>query len=166
MEVVIDKNAIQGLADEIIEAGLIVAGEIVKTSAIQNLQDRPGFEGKGFLEGQIDSEIIMNEKKVRISANTEYAAIQEFGGDIKPRNVKALTIPLNKEAQGKRAKDFPDLFLIKIHNKAFLVRKKGKQLQFMYLLRDQVHIPARPYLAPAVYNNLDKIIQGFANAAR
>lgn len=157
----IDTNILQKIAEDTIPSrleavGIFLEGEVISRVPVDS----------GFLKGNISHDVNNSEKTVRVTANTEYAAIQEFGGDIRPVNAGALTIPIHKEAKNKRASDFPDLFMVKIKNKAFLARKKGKKgIEFLFVLVDQVTIPAQPYLGPSLYSNLDKITEIFAHAA-
>lgn len=165
MKFTIDENIIFGMADDIIDAGLEAVGVLLEGEAIANVPIDTSF-----LKGQISREVNKAEKKVLVIANTEYAAMQEFGGDIRPSNAKALTVPIHKDAKGKRASDFTDLVLIKSKKgKSLLVKIIGKgknqKIQPMFVLVNKVTIPARPYLGPALYNNLDRITEIFASAA-
>jgi phage gpG-like protein len=83
------------------------------------------------------------------SPTVPYAAIHEFGGWVKPRNAKYLTIPQDPYFVGKRAREF-DLSVVKTKSgKLFLVQKQTGI--FAYLLRrEPVRIPPRPYLRPAM----------------
>ena len=47
------------------------------------------------------------------------ARVHEYGAVIKAKKKKNLTIPIHKDAKGKRVKDFPDIFFIK-SRKGFL----------------------------------------------
>ena len=72
--------------------------------------------------------------------NTEYAAMREFGGVIKPVNAKALAIPIHKKAKGVSPREFSDLFMIKKPGKdPLLARKKGKGIEIMYVLKKRVY---------------------------
>ncbi len=103
-------------------------------------------------------EITADSLIVRVGSNLEYAAIQEFGGDIKPDKAGALTIPIHPDAKNKRAPDFPDLFIVKTDTNTFLARKKGKKgIEFLFLLVKKATIPARPFIGPVLYSNADRI---------
>ena len=58
----------------------------------------------------------------------EGLAQRYFGGRIVPRTKRALTIPIDPRADGRRAGEFPDLFLWKDPDtgKAFLARGTGR----------------------------------------
>ena len=60
--------------------------------------------------------------------------------DIRPRNRQYLTIPMHREAFGKKAPDFNDLFVVKKKDgKAFLARNDGGNLSMMFFLAKHVH---------------------------
>jgi phage gpG-like protein len=102
--------------------------------------------------GHIES---LTSSTLIFGTNLEYAALHQYGGTITPKNAKALTIPLTREAaRSGGARRFPrPLFILKSDNgKAFLAEevakgKKGKtKLTLHYLLSQGVRIPARPFL--------------------
>jgi len=111
----------------------------------------------GALAASGQYEVFAEELFTRISFGGDkvpYAAIQEFGGEIS-KSDGALTIPIHPDAVHKHASDFTDLFkwVSPISGNIFLARKTGKgQIEVMFLLVKNVHIPADPYLRPAVYN--------------
>lgn len=75
------------------------------------------------------------------SANIDVPGVGRAYHDVTilPRLRKHLTIPMNREAYGKSATEFSDLFVVKKDDKAFLARQQGKgMLQFMYVLSDRV----------------------------
>jgi phage gpG-like protein len=84
------------------------------------------------------------------------AAMLQYGGTVRPKSAKALTIPVSPEAYGKRARDFSNLVLIKPRMKdpesiGLLVRKKGRgkkeTTEALFVLRRSAKIEARPFLA-------------------
>lgn len=73
------------------------------------------------------------------------ANVHEFGITIKPKKAKALTIPVNPKAHGKRASDFPDLF--KPHGTNVLAIPKGKDdFEVLFVLMKSVTIPERSFI--------------------
>jgi hypothetical protein len=130
-------------------------------------QQRAPYD-KGQLRGSGDARLIKNGESVRISFNTEYAAIQHEGGDIYPVDAKALSVPIHPSAKGKSPRDFDDLIYIKRNGKApLLVRKIGKgKIQPMYILVKKVHITGKKYLSGAVEDNHDRILREFARGFR
>jgi len=113
----------------------------------------------GRLINSIKSEL--TKDGVQVGAyNIPYAAIHEFGGVIRARNARYLTIPLSPEFKGRYATEFNDLFVKRIRNRLFLVRRldDGK-LQFCYLLRENVTMPARPFMRPALEKHKERIVE-------
>lgn len=87
---------------------------------------------------------------VEIAAGTdlEYAAIQEYGGTIKPKNAKWLAIPLTSNARRSVSpRNFSGgLRFVPINEtRALLVDKSGKA---QFALRKSVVIKAQPYARP------------------
>lgn len=64
-------------------------------------------------------------------------------------NRKYLTIPLHKEAYGKKASDFKLFFLENKKGNKFLAQKSGKGITLMYLLRKSVHQKQDKKLMPS-----------------
>jgi hypothetical protein len=87
------------------------------------------------------------------------AAAHEFGANIKPRNGRFLTIPVNKKAKGKNPRDFADLFVLKADSgELFLAKEKGKsELEFYYWLARSVVIPERSFIRSGFDESLPKI---------
>lgn len=117
------------------------------------LQSRTGLLNKSFnYEVQGGS---IADLQVRVySAGTSYANLQEYGGEIKPRNGKYLALPIGK-ALGPRGiprkkgpREYPDgfFFTSKRGNLLFGVRSgrgKRKRIEPLYLLRTSVYVPPR-----------------------
>lgn len=92
----------------------------------------------------------------------EYAAIHEYGGVIRPKNARFLSIPLNA-AKTRRGVDrggprsYVDAFPIRLRDgRLFLVRRRflrgsaHQKLEFLYRLQTgPITIKARPSLLPA-----------------
>lgn len=96
-----------------------------------------------------------------VGTNEKYARKQEYGGLIKAKNKKYLTIPVNAEAAQMRAntKDLrtQNLTFRKGPHRgvAFLwrtVKGKNARSQLMFVLKPTVRLPARPFLRPATTN--------------
>jgi len=111
----------------------------------------------GALAASMTFEVASGGDAVEWGSGLVYARVQDEGGTIRPRRARALAIPLNDEARGKRPRDFPDLFLLPAdagdEHVGVLMRKTGvgDGLEGMFVLRKSVRLPARPYLfvAPA-----------------
>ena len=78
-----------------------------------------------------------------------YAKLQEEGGTIKPKRARKLAIPLpdNKTTAGRTRfapRDVPGGFILPLPSNTFIARKGDDgQLELMYVLKDQVTVPAR-----------------------
>lgn len=161
----IDPEILQNFAEDSIPArleavGIFLEGEVISRVPVDS----------GFLKGQISHEVNNTDNILRVTANTEYAAIQEFGGDIRPVNAGALTIPIHPDAKGKKASDFKNLVLIQRKQGAPLLvrvigRGKAQRFDIMFVLVQKATIKAQPYLGPSLYSNLDRITEIFAHAA-
>ena len=144
------------------------AGAVVAGKAVQNVHNV--FEEQtGNLANSIFWEVNKSEFKTIIVANTEYARIQELGGDILPVNAKAIAVPIHPDAKktaipdGRTIRDiFPDLVLIKRKNGHPLLVRVGKNVfDIMYVLVSKVTLKAKPYLRPALYESKDLILKAF-----
>lgn len=87
--------------------------------------------------------------QLRNTRASVYGPVHEFGATIRPRRARALTIPLNAEARARPARQIRGLFLIRSKKgNLLLVRKTADGVEPFFLLRDEVRIPRRPYVAP------------------
>lgn len=69
--------------------------------------------------------------------------------DIYPKTKQALTIPMHREAFGRKAADFDDLFVVRKNDgKAFLARNNGGNLTMMFFLAKHVHQRKNSKLMP------------------
>jgi hypothetical protein len=94
----------------------------------------------------------------------KYAASNEFGAEIKPKNGKFLAIPLNPEFKGKSPKDFPNKFFKFVPGKRDEDGKwKSAKLTAgeveAFLLVKKIKIPERAFFRTALDNkkNQDKV---------
>lgn len=88
--------------------------------------------------------------------NLAYAAVHQFGGTIRPRDARALAIPIHPSAQGRSPREWPDGELTLIARPGrppLLVRVIGgegsrarRRWVLMYVLVRSVTLPARPFL--------------------
>lgn len=86
--------------------------------------------------------------------------------DIRPKVRQALTIPMHREAFGRSAADFNDLFVVKKKDgKAFLARNNGGNLSMMFFLAKHVHqrmntriMPTDNELASVAMSRLSRLL--------
>ena len=87
--------------------------------------------------------------------------------DIRPRNRQYLTIPMHREAFGRSAADFNDLFLVKKKKdgSAFLAKNDGGNLSMMFFLAKSVHqrrdskiMPSDSEMASVAMSRLSRLL--------
>lgn len=85
------------------------------------------------------------------------ALVNEYGADIKPKNKAYLIIP-TKEAKGRKPGEIANLFRPRPpHNHVLAVPDKSQPygMRVMFILKDEVHIPPRPFLRYTFNHYLD-----------
>lgn len=85
------------------------------------------------------------------------ALVNEYGTDIKPKNKAYLIIP-TKEAKGRKPGEIANLFRPRPpHNHVLAVPDKSQPygMRVMFILKDEVHIPPRPFLRYTFDHYLD-----------
>ncbi|MBM3957392.1 MAG: hypothetical protein FJ313_05005 [Gemmatimonadetes bacterium] len=102
--------------------------------------------GAGFA-GRFTYSVVNNGRTLRYGNASRQARILALGGEIRPVNAQYLTIPMAREAQNRRAKDFPGAFVLRTANGLFLARyeTKGGILTFLFRLLKRVFIKPHPY---------------------
>lgn len=138
-----------------------IINELLKWKASGHLYQR------GALINSIRYEVI--QKGVRVySAGVPYARVHEFGtkgkggllDDIKPKNVRWLTIPLHRMYERVRPRTLDLQFLIdKDEGKTKAWLWDVRRQRVAYRLLKKVSIPARPYFFPAVQQTTERRIQ-------
>ena len=86
---------------------------------------------------------VVEGNSVSVSITHPHIMQKIYGGQIKAKKAKFLTIPIHKDAYNVRAKVFEresgiDLFFLKTKKAAFLAGNKNGQFQFYYLLKKSV----------------------------
>jgi len=105
-------------------------------------------ERTGRLKGSLTHEETHDTLEVSAGGADEvdYAAIHHYGGIIKPKKKKFLTIPFPggpaDQRVPKRAADFNDTFVAK----GIIFQKRGEQIEPLFILKKSVTIPASPYM--------------------
>ena len=127
-------------------------GAGVPRSPMTTASDGGTARGSGRGGGLFGSAMLAYEDKVlKVTVGgvgVPYAVAHEEGADIYPKNTKYLTIPVNPEARGKRARE---MNLKVVHDPKWgLALRARDSKDVMFALRQHVRIPARPYFQPAV----------------
>lgn len=166
-------------ADEIIAAGLERAGALLADGIAEGLiLGRYGLTmrhpGQGGLAGGVQHWWVDRGRMmlaVGVPSNhpaAPYAAIHEHGGTIRPRNARALAVPLSAEArQYSSPRDMADLQYIPRRGRppllARVLHKRGQEagLEVHWVLLRSVTLPARRWLSRGVEDNLAEAAAGF-----
>lgn len=160
-----------------VRVGVVRAGIIVQTEAKKMLNrgasnrgatpsapGQPPHKDTGTLGRsiQIDASDIGEERnapKVRVGTNLPYAAIHEFGGVIRPKRSRFLTVPIGQNGRNvlRRGglRSVPGVFFIKTKRGGVMAARqyskaKAAALEPLAILVTEVRMPRRPYMRPAV----------------
>ena len=105
-------------------------------------------------------------------AEAKRGLYMERGATITPKRVRAIAVPLNREARRLREsmKNLrnANLVAIKIRGRTFLCKptQRGRKLEAMFVLRPFVRILPRPWARPSLYRNRAAIYNTVRNEAR
>lgn len=133
----------QDLRRPLADFGERLVRKISKRLSGQALKERTGR-----LKGSLAHEETRDTLEVSAGGADEvdYAAIHHFGGTIRPKKSKSLTIPFPGGPADKRvplrAADFNDTFVAK----GIIFQKRGEHIEPLFILRKSVTIPASPYM--------------------
>lgn len=148
------------------ETGEFVRADIVRRlsrGSSRNAPSQPGHPphaDTGRLRQSIVWIVNKNKLTVKIGTSVIYGRILELGGTIRPKTAGALSVPISDAA--KRHRGSPTIFpkrltLIRSGGRAYLIESKSRRTTIHYVLVKSVRIKARPYLRPAVTENLKNI---------
>lgn len=179
-----DTSKIIAAVDAGVRDGLADAGRLIQEAARDNLNGKVLNVRSGNLRRSVTTVEGKDAQGrfVLIGTGVRYAAVHEYGARINAKTAKNLAIPLDaaltkrgnlrsfsqpgKDDKGNVSlKNMPGLKFIKLRNgKKFLVREvtKGRKgnkkthLEFLFVLKPFVDIPARPWLRPAFNENVDR----------
>ena len=131
-----------------------LSGQVLKART-GSLRRSIGWEVKGY-RGKIQG---------RVGTNLVYARIHEYGGEIKPRQARFLTIPLKavKTRAGvtrAKARDYHNTFV----RKGIIFQNRDGKIVPLFRLSKGVKIPKRPYMAPSLNEKKNDIIRRFGSA--
>ncbi len=125
----------------------------------------------GFLRRSIEidlSRIGEPHPKARVGSTAPYAAIHEFGGVVTPKTAGALAVPIG--IAGRRAaRDAGgsirslNLQAIKRPGRPTLLVRPGprKSMVPLFVLKQSITLPPRPYIRPAVALARPRIVERF-----
>ena len=152
-------------------ATMAIAQRMVANTAKANYLSGPRPDRLGVQTGRLRRSIATPPPKVtptgvegEVGTNVVYAAIHEFGGTIRPKTSQYLAIPA-KGVKGS-PRDFADTFVRESKtgsgNKVILQGDGSGGVKLLFTLVDEVTIPARPFLNPALNDNRALIRSLFA----
>jgi len=109
--------------------------------------------------------------KVRIGTNLIYGRIQEEGGVIRPKRVKRLPVPLNREAKFMlrrgQLRSANLTYIPRGGRDPLLVRKlPGGGIKPMFVLKKEVRLPARPWAKPSLKMARKRVLREIRRALR
>lgn len=186
-KVTIDQSFVRGRMVAAFNAGLTLAAisavASIRASFAKNGKFRPSNQGyppgrtSDTLYNGLSSTPGENLSATIYTSGVAYARIQEFGGLIKAKSSKYLTIPVNDQAARlrERTSTLKSLNLTFVpgphRGVAFLYKTtKGKNArsELMFVLKPTVRLPARPYLRPAFRSQevVSKMLAAFCRGAR
>jgi len=157
------KNAANDFDKQVLQMKLVFANRlrnIIISNIDKNFGSRvgdatAGFRGgaSGALRNTVQVDVKNGEPYVSLNkaGNVPYWRIHEYGGVIRPKRRKWLTIPAIDEFRARRATEFNNLTFVEFRkNKAVLIADTDSiNERIAYYLVKKVTIPARPYIAPA-----------------
>jgi len=186
--ITIDESFVRGRMVAAFNAGLTLAAisavGSIRASFAKNGKYRPSVPGQppgrtnDLLYNGLSSTKGENLSASVYTSGVAYARIQEFGGIIKAKSSKYLTIPLNDQAarMRERTSTLRSLNLTFVPDKhrgvVFLAQTKGRgknaKSTKMFMLKPTVRLPARPYLRPAFQSHevVAKMLAAFCRGAR
>jgi len=151
----------QKTLDRLDVAGGMLEGFISREIKSQGLIDKGGLINSRYYK------VYPKDLSVRAGITKFYGAVHELGATILPKKAKALAVPIHPNAKARTLREgqsirdaFPDLVYIKRKSgHPLLVKPAGRGMQHgrmdvYFVLVPKVTIPKRPFLRPALYNNL------------
>ena len=127
---------------------------VIKSSALRNLTGgNPLNVNTGRLRGSVQFVLKPGKNPSgHVGPNVRYDSIHETGGTIRPVRAKFLTIPF-PGVKG-RARDYQNTFIAK---SVIFQKLAGGGIKPLFSLKKSVRIPKRPYMAPALKKNINRI---------
>ena len=131
------------------------AGERIVRKISRRLSGAVLSEKTGRLKNSLTHQETADTLEISAGGGPEvaYAAIHHYGGTIRPKKAKFLTIPFPGGPADQRvplrASDFDDTFIAKgiiFQTTGRSSRSGGEQIEPLFILKKSVEIPARPFM--------------------
>ena len=113
--------------------------------------NRLGAPSTGFWQKAIASVVgTSGDAGASVRITHRGAAMQYYGGTVRPVRARALTIPIDAEAHGKTVGDFraAGVEIFKLKGKDLLCRKVGDEVKPLFILRANAIIDNHPDVLP------------------
>ena len=94
------------------------------------------------------------------------AYVQEFGATITPKTARNLAIPLKPSMRGKSPREVSNTWVLDTGENRFIVRSRGQELDFLFLLVPKVTIPERSFIRAGYDSGKDRLVKACELAAR
>lgn len=94
------------------------------------------------------------------------AYVQEFGATITPKTARNLAIPLKPSMRGKSPREVSNTWVLDTGENRFIVRSRGQELDFLFLLVPKVTIPERSFIRAGYDSGKDRLAKACELAAR
>jgi len=164
------KETEKQLAAGVLNSAQVLAGHIAETIITEQKAPHPanirtGALSRSFLEGVKFLGMSRGKVAAKTSSRLPYARIQDLGGIITPKTRQNLSVPLNSSAAKRWPRDWGrELFFVKSKrgNKLLVTRSgRGKRARIdpQYVLKHQVYIEGKEYLARALLKARDALDQ-------
>jgi len=125
------------------------------------------------IRGRVEEHALLGGSFGIVGTNIIYGRIQELGGEIRPRNVQFLTIPIGaaQTASGVTrgpARSFPNTLVLRSRaGKLLIMQRAGRGgLRPLFVLVRRVQLSPNPYLGPALEGNRRNLVQWFGREVK
>jgi len=141
---------------------------------------RRGIKGRAFLGAQSINIAV----GIQRGTATAYARIQDEGGEVKAKPGRALPVPLPAAMRGRAVAKSPSELPASIRERLFMLKRPGKdpllalrreganqygryksQLEFWYVLKRSVRIPASEWLTGPIMKHAPTLVPAAINSA-
>lgn len=140
------------------------AGPYMENEVKRETKEQQGRRTGRYLSG-IRHSVDVRRLQARIGTNVKYAPQREYGGTIKPKRAKFLTIPLKgamtKAGVSRKARDYYDTFFHRTKDgRLFIFGRKSRAsagVVPLFILVKSVKQKATPIFRDAFKDNVDRI---------
>jgi len=90
------------------------------------------------------------------ATDVKYGPIHEYGGDIVPKSARSLWIPVGEALTSAGVprisprEAYPQVNIFRSPKSGKIIAMRKTDGEVLFVLRERVHIPARPYIRPSL----------------